>query len=63
MNTNQDAVDKYRKQHKRCKTCVHASNGSCSWYCKAKQSRHFGDLYDTKIAGAFCKLYTPKSFS
>ena len=60
MSTDAD-VNKYRKKYHRCKTCIHASNspGRYRWYCKAKQSQHTGDLYDTKIAGALCKIYAP----
>lgn len=59
MNT--DAVNKYRKKHRRCKTCIHASNSNAGWYCKAKHKRHiYSDVYETTIAGVFCKVYSPE---
>lgn len=64
MNTDIGAlVNKYRNRHRRCKTCIHASDYRIIWCCNAKRSRHIGDLCDTRIAGAFCKLYSPAPFN
>lgn len=57
MNT--EAVNKYRKRHRRCKTCAYAREDIAGRYCVAKQSRHFGSVFDTVIAGKFCNLYIP----
>lgn len=57
MNT--EAVNTYRKKHRRCKTCVYAQ-GTYNWICKAKNQRYNIDLDKSKTTGMFCKLYTPK---
>lgn len=61
MNTN--AVNTYRKKHRRCKTCVHAKqDGYCKWVCKAKNECFNGDLNETRIKGIWCEIYSPRPF-
>lgn len=60
MNTNR--VNTYREKHRRCKTCIHATSGSYSWFCKAKNTGYIGELNKTKFKGFLCEIYSPKPF-
>lgn len=65
MSTDKSAeiINAYRRLHRRCRTCSHASNGSSSWFCAAKMKRHpFGDVFTTTVAGCFCRMYKPKEY-
>lgn len=53
-------VNEYRKRHPRCRTCEHALTGSYCWYCRAKNTRHRGELGNTTFKGILCPLYAPK---
>ena len=56
-------VMKYRRKHKRCRTCEYAiENGGTYWHCKIKNKsgdtslvRHAG------MSGMFCKTYNAKN--
>lgn len=60
-------VNKYRRKHKRCRTCKYSytynnSNG-VNWECRAKNFRiNFYDIKQSTCEGMFCKLYEPKEF-
>ena len=58
----QISVDEYRRKHKRCKTCVFASQSNVSWYCCAKCSSYVGRVSDYKLKGCCCKLYKAEEF-
>lgn len=63
MNTDRsiEEVNEHRRYYRRCRYCEHASNSRGGWFCKAKMKRHLlVDLYETTIAGCFCKLFIPK---
>ena len=63
MSENKNsAVNKYRKKHKRCKTCAFASQSNWGWNCLAKGQRYSGSVSDTKLSGLFCRLYEAKEF-
>ncbi len=60
--TDKQQINEYRKKHKRCKTCVFASQSHWGWYCLAKGTRYDGNVDNTRLSGCFCRLYKAKEF-
>jgi hypothetical protein len=59
---NQMTINEYREKHKRCKTCVYASQNNYDWYCLAKGTCYVGNVGDYALKGCFCELYKAKEF-
>lgn len=56
-------VNKFRKKHRRCRTCSFAKDTMSGFYCIAKEKRRYGKRLDrTRVAGIFCSLYRRKDF-
>jgi hypothetical protein len=57
------SVIEYRQKHHRCRTCQHAKDCGIVfdfWMCLAKNTRHKGQLTETKLKGMLCSAYQAK---
>ena len=60
QDTRSKRINRYRKKHRRCRTCLHAKNvsGQWAWICEAKQKWHNIEyVQEAGIKGCFCRLY------
>lgn len=59
-------VNKYRRKHKRCRTCKYSHNyRNYRNYCACTVKNSILDYCDVELLttkGMFCKLYEPKEF-
>lgn len=62
MAVNEERVNTYRKNNKRCRTCRFAQHSDYFWFCSAKQKSYHERLTDTCFRGMFCGLYEARKF-